>query len=124
MEKVDRAYVTLGLVLLVVGMLLGFYMGASGNTKYLDVHVALLLGGFVVLMFYGCTYRLWPALKTAALVKAQFWSAALGALVIPVGAVMLVNQMGVAVAAAGSILAIVGAVLMLWMFWSMGTNTQ
>ena len=118
MGNIDRAYVTIGLVLLVLGMLLGFYMGATGDTKYLDVHVALLLGGFVVLTIYGFMYRLWPTLKHGTIVKAQFWSAAIGALTVPVGTVMIANQMGVAVAAAGSILAIIGAVLMWWIFWS------
>src|SRR5215469_15998051 len=108
MAKVDRAFVTVGLVLLLLGMLLGFYMGASGDTKYLDVHVALLLGGFVVMMTYGFLYRLWPQLKTGPLVQAQFWSAVAAALSLPVGAAMVINMMGVAVAAVGSILAIIG----------------
>lgn len=118
MASIDRAYVTIGLALLVLGMLLGFYMGAANDTKYLNVHVALLLGGFVVLTLYGFLYRLWPSLKHAAFAKAQFWSAAVGSLSLPVGAAMIINQMGVAVAAAGSLLAIIGAVLMLWIFWS------
>ena len=118
MATVDRAYVSIALVLLVIGMLLGFYMGASGDTKYLDVHVALLLGGFVVLTVYGVVYRSWPSLKTGALVKAQFWSATIGSLSLPVGAALIINQMGIALAAVGSILAIIGALLMLWIFWS------
>jgi len=93
-------------------MILGFYMGATDNNKYLTVHVAMLLGGFVVLTFYGVIYRLWPALKESALAKVQFWIAAAGSLVSSVGAVLIVNQMGVAVAAVGSALAIMGAVLL------------
>lgn len=118
MASIDRAYVTIGLALLVLGMLLGFYIGATGDNKYLNVHVALLLTGFVVLTFYGCMYRLWPSLKHAAFAKAQFWSAVIGSLSLPVGAAMIANQLGVTVAAAGSVFAIVGAVLMLWIFWS------
>lgn len=118
MASVDRAYVTIGLALLVLGMLLGFYIGATGDNKYLNVHVALLLTGFVVLTFYGCVYRLWPSLKHAAFAKAQFWSAAIGSLSLPLGAAMIANQLGVTVAAAGSVFAILGAVLMLWIFWS------
>jgi hypothetical protein len=97
-------------------MLLGFYMGASGDNKYLNVHVAILLGGFVLLTFYGVIYRLWPALKRSALVRAQFLLALIGALTTAVGAGLIVNQMGVAVAAVGSTFAILGAVLMLWIF--------
>jgi hypothetical protein len=116
--NIDRAYVTVGLALLVLGMLLGFYMGATGENKYLDVHVAILLGGFVVMTFYGVIYRLWPVLKDGTLAKAQFWIAVIGSLTIPVGAGLIANQMGTAVAAAGSALAILGAVLMVWIFWS------
>jgi hypothetical protein len=118
MANIDRAYVTVGLSLLVLGMLLGFYMGATGDNKYLDVHVAILLGGFVVMTFYGVIYRLWPVLKDGTLVRAQFWIAVIGSLTIPVGAGLIANQMGTAVAAAGSALAILGAVLMVWIFWS------
>jgi membrane protein YdbS with pleckstrin-like domain len=63
-------------------------------------------------------YRLWPVLKDGTLVRAQFWIAVIGSLTIPVGAGLIANQMGTAVAAAGSALAILGAVLMVWIFWS------
>ena len=124
MANIDRAYVTIGLVWLILGMILGFYMGATGDNKYLNVHVAMLLGGFVVLTFYGVIYRLWPALKDGALAKAQFWIAAIASLLIPVGTILIANQMGIAVAAGGSALAIIGAVLMLWIFWSRGGEAR
>ena len=118
MANIDRAFVNVGLAFLVLGMFLGFYMGATGDNKYLDVHVAILLGGFVVMTFYGVIYRLWPVLKDGSLVRAQFWMAVIGALVTPVGAGLIANQMGTAVAAIGSALAILGAVLMAWIFWT------
>lgn len=118
MANIDRAYVTIGLAWLLLGMLIGFYMGATGDNKYLDVHVAILLGGFVVLTFYGAIYRLWPMLKDGVLARVQFWLAAIASLLIPIGTTMIANQMGSAVAAGGSALAIVSAALMLWSFWS------
>ena len=118
MANIDRAYVTIGLAWLILGMILGFYMGATGDNKYLNVHVAMLLGGFVVLTFYGVIYRLWPALKDSALANAQFLIAAIASLLIRVGTILIANQMGIAVAAGGSALAIIGAILMLWIFWS------
>jgi hypothetical protein len=118
MANIDRAYVTIGLAWLILGMVQGLYMGATGDLGYLTVHVAMLLGGFVVLTFYGMIYRLWPALKDSALVKAQFWIAVIGSVLIPVGAILIVQDKGVAVAAGGSSLAIIAAVLMLWIFQS------
>lgn len=120
MPHIDRLLVTIGLAWLVLGMLLGLEMGITGTNKYLLVHVAMLLGGFVVLTFYGVIYRLWPTMKGSAVAKAQFWFAATGTLVTVMGASLIVNQMGVAVAAGGSTLEILGAVLMWWMFWTRG----
>ena len=84
----------------------------------------MLQGGFVLLTFYGVIYRLWPALKDGALAKAQFWIAAIASLLTPVGTILIANQMGTAVAAGGSALAILGAILMLWIFWSRGGEAR
>ena len=118
MANIDRAYVSIALAWLIAGMILGLYMGASTDNEYLDVHVAMLLGGFVVLVVYGVLYRLWPALKEGAVAKIQFWVAAAGSLGLVIGAALIVNQMGIAVAAVSSVLAIIGAILMAVQFWT------
>ena len=122
MANIDRALVTIGLAWLILGMLLGLQMGMSGSNRYLMVHVAMLLGGFVVLTLYGAIYRLWPALKDGAVPKAQFSCAAIGTVITTVGAGMIVNQMGVTVALVGSLLEIIGAALMTWLFWTRTAN--
>jgi hypothetical protein len=116
MAKIDRAFVTIALGWLVLGMLLGFYMGASSDTSFLDVHVAMLLGGFVVLSIYGFIYRLWPMLKNSTIAKVHFWVAALGSVGTVVGAAQMVLGFGIITVAAGSGVAIIGAILMGWIF--------
>jgi|KBSSwiStaDraftv2_1062776.scaffolds.fasta_scaffold3067137_1 hypothetical protein len=116
MAKIDRALITLALAWLILGMLLGFYMGAAADTSLLDVHVAMLLGGFVLLSVYGFIYRLWPLLKQSRLAKAQFWIAALGSVGTIVGAAQMVLGWGIITVAAGSAVAIIGAILMGWLF--------
>ena len=118
MANIDRALVAIGLAWLILGMLLGLQMGISGSNRYLLVHVAMLLGGFVVLTIYGTIYRLWPELKEGALPRAQFFCAVIGTVVTSIGAGLIVNQMGVTVALVGSLLEVIGAVLMTWVFWS------
>lgn len=118
MANIDRALVTIGLVWLILGMLLGLQMGMSGSNRYLTVHVAMLLGGFVVPTLYGVIYRLWPTLKDGAFPKARFFCAAIGTVITTVGTGMIVNQMGVTMALVGSLLELIGAVLMGWIFWS------
>jgi hypothetical protein len=124
MANIDRALVAVGLAWLILGMLLGLEMGVSGNNRYLLVHVAMLLGGFVVLTLYGAIYRLWPALMQGTLPRTQFFCAVLGTVVTTVGAGMVVNQMGVTVALVGSLLEIIGAVLMAWLFWTRAAKSS
>ena len=116
MAKIDRALISIALAWLILGMLLGLYMGAVTDTSFLDVHVAMLMGGFVLLSVYGFIYRLWPMLKMAALAKVQFWIAVLGSAGSVVGAAQMVLGGGIVTVAAGSSIALVGAVLMGWIF--------
>jgi peptidoglycan/LPS O-acetylase OafA/YrhL len=118
MAKIDRVYIATALILLVIGMVLGFYMGAAGDGTVRDTHVALLLPGFVTLALYGVIYRLWPAMKKSPLARVQFWSAAIGTALMIVGAYLFQAGMGVIVIAIGSVLAILAAVLLTILFWT------
>jgi hypothetical protein len=116
MAEIDRNLVGIGLIWLVLGMLLGLYMGAANDTRLLQVHVAMLMGGFVVITIYGVLYRLWPAMKTGGLPKVQFWIAVISSVGITAGAAQRALNDGVVLVAIGSVLAIIGAVLMGWLF--------
>jgi len=118
MLEVDRAYVLVALLLALAGMLLGLYMGIASDNKLLTVHVALMLPGFVTLAIYGCIFRLWPAMKKAPLAQAQFWIATVGQFAIVVGAYLFVVSGSVPIVAIGSVLAILAAALMIWLFWT------
>lgn len=116
MAQIDRNLVAIGLLWLVLGMLLGFYMGAAGDNQLLQVHVAMLMGGFVVITIYGVLYRLWPAMKVGALARAQFWIAVISSIGITAGTVQRALDDGIVIVASASALAIVGAILMGWLF--------
>ncbi len=118
MGQIDRSFVVIALLWLVLGMALGIYMGIANDNKWVTVHVAMLLGGFVVLTVYGVLYRLWPAMNGGALPKAQFWLAVVGALALVIGAAIIVNNGGIALAAIGSFMALAAALLMGWLFVS------
>ena len=116
MAKIARALIIIALAWLILGMLLGLYMGAATDISFLDVHVAMLMGGFVLLSVYGVIYRLWPMLQQNALAKAQFWIAVIGSVSAVIGAAQMVLGGGIVTIAAGSLLAIIGAILMGWIF--------
>jgi|SRR5215468_7624552 len=118
MAHIDRAYIAIALLLLIVGELLGLYMGIANDMRYRSVHVAMVLPGFVTLAIYGFIYRLWPDMKNAALAPAQFWIAVLSAIGLVAGAYHFSFTGGVWIAAPASLTTIAAAILLLWLFWT------
>jgi hypothetical protein len=126
MAHIDRAFVGVGLIWLVLGMALGLYMGITANNQLLTVHVAMLMSGFVVLVIYGFIYRLWPGLKQSALAKAHFWIAMVGVLGQVIGAYQFATSGGteIAIIASSSVLALLAGVLMAWLFLTKSAATR
>src|SRR5262245_41691936 len=94
MAHIDRAFVGMALLWLMLGMVLGLWIGMTHSTEYVSVHTTMLLPGFLVLAVYGVLYRLWPEMKNSALAKAQFWLASLGTLGQVVGAYQFMQSGG------------------------------
>jgi|SRR5262245_37739913 len=126
MAQVDRAFVGVALVWLILGMVLGLYMGATANNQLLVVHVAMLMSGFVVLAIYGAIYRLWPALKESPLATVQFWISVIGVFGQIIGAYRFAISGGteIAIIALSSVLAILGALLIGWLFFMKSAETE
>jgi hypothetical protein len=118
MTRIDRAYVAIALVLLLIGELLGFYMGMMSDLKLRTVHVTITVVGFVTLSLFGFTYRLWPAMKIGALAAAQFWFGVVGVLGIVIGTYQFVTTGEIAIVAPASALMIIATILLLWLFWT------
>ena len=119
MAHIDRAFVGMALMWLMLGMVLGLWIGWTHSTEYLSLHSTMLLPGFVALAVYGVLYRLWPEMKNSGLAKAQFWLASLGALGQVVGAYQLMRSGGsdMMLMTGSSVMAILGGMLMTWLFW-------
>jgi len=116
MGEIDRAYVSVALVLAVIGMLLGLYMGIAADNTLLTVHVGLMLSGFVTLGIYGMLYQLWPAMKKSPMARVQFWLAIVGVAGLIVGAYFFAVHGSVPLAVIGSVILILAALLMAWLF--------
>ena len=118
MVSFDRAFVAVGLAWLIIGMTFGVYMGITNSNQFVVVHVAMLLPGAVVLTLYGLIYRGWPALNDSGLARAQFWSAVIAVFGLVFGSFQFVLSGGqqIMIVAPASVLAIIAALLMGWMF--------
>jgi hypothetical protein len=118
MPNIDRIYLALALALLVVGELVGLYMGIAENNSLLPLHTTLMLIGFVTLAIYGFVFRLWPALKEGALARVQFWLTIVSTLGMVIGSYQFAVSRSIVIAAPASMLTIVAAVLLAFMFWT------
>jgi hypothetical protein len=65
-------------------------------------------------------YRLWPAIKKSPLARVQFWIAMVGAAGIIVGSYYFATSGSIPLVASASVIFIVGAVLMAWLFIAQG----
>jgi hypothetical protein len=117
MAHIDRAYLALALVLLIVGDGLGLYMGIANDMTLRGLHITLVLPGFVTLAIYGFTFRLWPTMKVGPLAAVQFWLGAVSTIGLVIGSYLLIANGSVAIIAPSSVVAIVAAVILLWLFW-------
>ena len=121
MAQIDRAYVGLAIALLIVGELLGFYMGMMNDMKFRGVHIIIVLLGFVTLALFGAIYRFWPAMKQGSLATVQFWLTLIGVIGVIIGSVLQVENGSIVLLALGSAVIIVATALFGWLFWERAT---
>ena len=121
MAQIDRAYVAIALALLIIGELLGFYMGMQNDMKWRTVHIIIVLVGFVTLGMFGALFRLWPAMKVGALAAAQFYLTVIATAGIIVGSILQVQNGSIVVLAASSAVMIAATLLLAWLFWERAT---
>ena len=89
--NISRGFLVMGAVYLVVGIVLGSYMGGSGDHWLAPVHAHINLLGFTLMTVFGIGYRFVPALADGALPKAHFWLHQVGALGLLVGLFLMMS---------------------------------
>ena len=113
MRHIDTAYIVIGVLYLVVGMLLGILMGVRQDMQFAPVHAHINLVGFSAHCLFGLVYKAWPKLKAGALVVAQFWLFVVGSPVFMVGIALAIRSGSPTLAIMGSLLVFLGALLFL-----------
>lgn len=120
MKRIDAIYVTIGIVYLIVGMVLGIVMGMRQDFQLAPVHAHLNLVGFVSHSVFGLVHRVWPGLRTGAIANVQFWLFVLGTPLFVVGIAISILGGMIWLAVIGSILVLLGALLFLVMMLRTG----
>jgi hypothetical protein len=115
MKRIDILYIVIGSLYLVVGMVLGIVMGARQDFQWVPVHAHINLVGFVAHCVFGVVHRAWPALRTTALAKVQFWLFVGGTPVFVGGVAVAMLTAHIALAIVGAILVLLGALTFLAM---------
>ncbi len=114
--KMDRLYILAGFVWLILGMIFGVYLGVTDQLQFSNSHAHANLLGFVLSVLFGLIYRGWPMLLSSKLVWPQFGFFQIGTLVLVAGKYDIDSGGGGALAPPGSVLVILGTLLMFWMF--------
>jgi hypothetical protein len=112
-KNIDRLYIVLGALYLVIGMLLGIVMGVRQDILLAPVHAHINLVGFAAHCIFGLVYRAWPELKLGAIAVAQFWLFVVGAPLLMIGITIAIKTSNPALAILGSMLVMLGALLFL-----------
>jgi hypothetical protein len=116
--NISRSFLVMGAAYLLVGIVLGAYMGGSGDHTLAPVHAHINLLGFTLMTLFGLGYRLIPGLAAGLMPKLHFWLHQVGTLFLLIGLALLMTG-SVAEASIGPIFPVlelailIGAVLWL-----------
>ena len=80
--QISRNFMVIGSLYLLLGILIGMYMGGSGDHSLAPLHAHINLLGFTLMTVFGIVYRVIPAMAGTTLAKAHFWLHQIGALVL------------------------------------------
>jgi len=78
--NIVRGFLLVGAAYLLIGIIFGIYMGASGNHDLTPVHAHINLLGFTLMMVFGLTYHTFSNMAENTLAKAHFWLHQIGTL--------------------------------------------
>jgi cbb3-type cytochrome oxidase subunit 1 len=87
----SRGFLLTGAAYLVVGIVLGSYMGGSGDHTLAPVHAHINLLGFTLMTIFGLTYRVIPGLAEGLLPKVHFWLHQIGAALLLIGLFLMMS---------------------------------
>jgi len=72
--NVARNFLLIGVLYLVVGIILGMYMGGSGDHTLTPVHAHINLLGFTLMVLFSLIYKVFSAMASNTSARVHFWA--------------------------------------------------
>lgn len=116
MQRFAFLYILLGLIWLVAAMVFGIWLGAAEKFDYGESHAHMALVGFASSVLFGLVHHAFPALARSALAMWQLVVYQIGAAILIAGKIIVDGGGAPTVVKLGSVVVLLGAVLMLVMF--------
>jgi hypothetical protein len=118
--KASSLSIQAAVVMVVIGMAWGIFMGISKDHSTMPAHAHLNLVGWASLFLIGVYYRLNPALDVSRIAKIQVWVWVAGTIVMTIGVALLHSGRGNAdpIAAIGSLILLADVLLFAWLVFS------
>ena len=117
MKALPFWFFAVAVILAIIGMGVGIYMGISEDHALAPAHAHNNLLGWVTMALYGTYYKLVPAAGRSRLAQVHFWLAFAGAVTIGLGIALAAQGQSLLVQVS-SLLVIVAMVLFGYIVWS------
>ena len=123
MQRLDRNYILLGLIWVLVGMVFGTWLGAAEQLTYRNSHAHIGLLGFVTSVLFGLLHWAYPALGKSRLAMPQLVIYQIGVVLLIIGKINVDGGVVIMpLLIGGSLVTILGTAMMLVMFVKHGTK--
>ena len=103
-------------------MTFGIWMGITERLFFANTHAHANLVGFVASVLFGLLYFAYPNLAKSRLAAAQFWIYEIGAVLLVIGKGIVDGGGDNSVVKVGALVVLIGAVMMLVMFYRQTKN--
>lgn len=90
--NIPRNFMLLGAAFLIIGIVMGMYMGGSGDHSLAVSHAHINLLGFALSAIFALTYKAFPAMADSRLASAHFWMHLVGAVMVNLLVFLLLLQ--------------------------------
>ncbi len=76
--NISRSFLLVGIVYLTIGVIIGMYMGGSGDHSLSPAHAHINLLGFTLSVLFAVTYRVFAGMASVRLAVWHFWLHSVG----------------------------------------------